>query len=367
MPKPDYLGPFPDLYVGDQRLWKVFAGDKKVWPEMDSTWVLTLESSIYYSEDGISWTQATLPSGFTSVTSTAPGNRVSGNVSVNPSTGEWCVACPDGKILKSDDAITWTEVATGSTGDLISVGYGDGLWVVGHENYSSANPPRRRFSYSSDRLNWTESSLPRIGTLISNNDISGYYDVLYRKNGTRNWWLNGFAGSYYSSNGTSYTGTSRTYLTDVGYARSAASDGEDIIVIAHETNFTSGLRTSTDGGSTWTGFFQTEGNALYFDPRRVAHGGGYFMTETGLRSPDGINWTSTLNVTDQNNEDVAYDHVNGRWLIVDRKTTTPQGTNVWWSDDDGDTWTLEVGVITGGSAYYPRSVMNGSGTPDTTL
>jgi len=355
MPKPAYLGPYPDVYVGSQRLWRVFAGSKKVWPEIEPQWLMTTTSRIFYSGDGTAWEEIpSYPAEVTGTISLANNDRTRGNnIAVDPVTGMWVVATGDTGagyspyVISSLDGLEWQAHDTGATVDLVSVEYGNGLWVVGQAS-------ERTLRYSSDLITWTAVSLPRIGSVLANNDGTAFYDVLYQTYGTRNWWVFGFRGAYYSSDGISWSATTQSYLTQQGWPRQAASDSLGGIVIPHESTAVQAIKSSTDGGVTWP-YSTTVGTT----PGGVAHGGGYFMTSSGHLSSDGISWSTLA----QSGDEIAYDHTNSRWLMA--RNVVLSGTNTIqtsYSDDNGSTWSAWLTVATGENV---GGILHNSGTTDT--
>lgn len=362
MPKPDYLGPYPDVYVGNQRLWKVFAGDKQVWPERpDGIWVVAGRNYIYYSYDGLSWSLANLPVGTTAVVDEGVSPRVKNAIGVNPSTGEWAVAGKNGRIFTSNDGINWDVVNTGLVNSFSSMGYGNGLWVAGQTNFTTA--PRQRAAYSSDRVSWTQTGLviqpfiPYAG--------SGVYDSHYTGTSPRTWILPNFAYYNYSSTGTGswffdYPGSS-------AYIRKVASNGLGTVVIMLEGTLGYTILTSTDNGDT----FPHQYSSVNDYDKDIVYTGTYFITNAGLRSTDGITWTaSTQTLSQQSLSDtIAYDFYNNR-LVAVGEDFSPQGNLVIYSDNQGDTWiTLDASVtgMLGNPVFWGDSIMHVSGTWNTRL
>ena len=95
-----------------------------------------------YSEDGVTWTAATLPSSayWYSVTY---GNGRFVAVAANSTTAAY-----------SEDGITWTAATLPSSADWRSVTYGNGKFVAVAANSTTA-------AYSEDGVTWTQTTLPR--------------------------------------------------------------------------------------------------------------------------------------------------------------------------------------------------------------
>jgi len=72
------------------------------------------------STDGITWTQRTSSFGTSSINYVAYG-----------ADGYWVASGEGGKIATSTDGITWTQRTSGTSNDLTSVAYGNGLWLIG--------------------------------------------------------------------------------------------------------------------------------------------------------------------------------------------------------------------------------------------
>lgn len=110
---------------------------------------------LFYSSDGITWTQATTPLG---------GNNGGGRVtSVCFGNGKFVVSGLNDKVITSTDGINWTTVATGKALGVIS--YVNNKW------FGSGYPGSTQF-VSDDGVNWTAN-----GAYLGSNVVycSGWY------------------------------------------------------------------------------------------------------------------------------------------------------------------------------------------------
>jgi hypothetical protein len=96
---------------------------------------------IYYSADGITWTNSGVSGGF-GFKSVAYGN-------------EKFVAVGNGRVATSTDGISWNLAADVFTGDIQNIVYGSGIfWTY---NQQGDNTP---IKYSTDGIQWTSSTIP---------------------------------------------------------------------------------------------------------------------------------------------------------------------------------------------------------------
>jgi len=83
------------------------------------------------SPDATTWTQRTSSFGTTLIRNVAYG------------AGYWVAVGDSAKVAYSTDGVTWTQVTTGITGTVLSVQWGNGLWVIGSSSgaiYTATNP-----------------------------------------------------------------------------------------------------------------------------------------------------------------------------------------------------------------------------------
>ena len=115
-----------------------------------------------YSDDGITWTMATLPSS-------------AKWYSVTYGNGKYVtVAGNSNKAAYSEDGITWTEATLPSSSYWYSVTYGNGRFVV------TANSGNKA-AYSEDGITWTETTLPSSAARRGNTYGNGKYVTVDRK------------------------------------------------------------------------------------------------------------------------------------------------------------------------------------------
>jgi hypothetical protein len=269
---------------------------------------------VKYSDDGINWTEATLPS------SQMWHNVAFGN-------GRF-VAVPDGSSMAvySDDGINWTETPLPFLSSWASVIFGNGRWIA------FANYPHGA-AYSDDGINWTEMSPPVSGTPS--------WSVAFG-NGRFVAVPNGGSMAIYSDDGINWTETplpTRGDWTTVTYGNG---------------RFVALLRGSvpaaySDDGINWTEMSMPS-NAIW---HASAFGNGRFVAIsryplTAAYSDDGINWTETT-MSGQSGSAVAFG--NGRFVAL----LDDPSMSVY--SDDGINWDL------GGVLEQVISIAYGGASP----
>jgi hypothetical protein len=210
--------------------------------------------SIMHSNDGVTWTSATVGSfGLSDVVYAngkfvAVGGELSGSTLIT-------------NIQVSTDGVTWTRYTPSFQIQLKAITYGNGLFVA-VANSGAVN----RLATSTDGINWTQR------TPAANND---WQSVAYGN------------GKFVaiSSNGTNRT----MYSTDgINWTGIAVTPNSNSIIFA-DGKFTTGKNYSTDG-ITWTN------STLEFSPFGIAYGNGLFvavgqsLSNRIAISTDGITW-----------------------------------------------------------------------------
>jgi hypothetical protein len=188
------------------------------------------------------------------------------------------------KVSTSSDGINWTERTVGTSVQLHSICYGNGLFVAvgGYTN---------GLITSSDGITWTSRTVPNYG----NNGIAkvifgnGVFVALPGINATTNPYQNKIL---FSSDGITWTEQSLgvNYLTDIAFG-----NGIFIAVGGNWATTPNSLATSSNG-STWSlQTVPTNSNTL----NNIIYGNGIFVgftrftkTDNNLfTSVDGVNWT----------------------------------------------------------------------------
>jgi len=147
---PAGTGEGASTFTGDEIISAVAYGSGR--------WV-AVGGRIAHSEDGITWTAASVDGGFSRV---AYGN------------GRWIVAGGQGRMAHSEDGITWTVILAGDEGStfpgnasISAVAYGNGRWVAAGGS--------GRMAHSEDGITWAAipggtgegaSTFPAIGTFF---------------------------------------------------------------------------------------------------------------------------------------------------------------------------------------------------------
>jgi hypothetical protein len=258
-----------------------------------------------YSTNGITWTQATLPTSanwisvaygdgkfvavaggsYGSATAAHSTDAITWTLSTLPSNSGWqSVAYGDGKFVVvgfnldvaaySTNGIAWTETTLPSNNAWVSVTYGDGKFVA-FPSYGSISA-----AYSTNGIAWTETTLP---------DGANWKSVAYGDGGFAV--VSASDKAAYSTNGITWIQT--TLPTNTSWISVAYGDGKFVTVPYSYGSTTAAYSTN---GTTWT---QATVPADAY--RSVAYGDGKFVivsynpnTITGAYSTDGITWTQTV-------------------------------------------------------------------------
>ena len=211
---------------------------------------------MFYSTDGISWTQGNMSSS-TTWTSVCYGN------------GKFVAICGSNIMAYSTDGINWTKDTMPSDQDWQSVCYGDGKYVA----VSSVNI----MAYSTDGINWTQGNMPSVGWSSVCYGNGKYVAVAYN-----------FATMAYSTDGISWT---EGYIPDSGWQSVCYGNGKYVAIcssniMAYSTDGISWTEGTMPSGQYWASVCY--GNGKYV---AVSHGGGLNPSNIMAYSTDGISWT----------------------------------------------------------------------------
>ena len=209
---------------------------------------------------------------------------------VNPPADLWAGVGRDGRVMYSEDAITWSEYQSpgGETSDYWDISFGkDGAgadrWIIS----TNTSPELRHSADPTDSASWSSVDFPGSADLART--------VEYGANGT---WIAGTGDDVFRSTD---GGANWTKITDV------ASGAGTMLCLA------------TDGDGTWLA-------------------GG---TSKVLKSyDDGLNWYESLTGAGQTN---GVEYNNGVWFIASNNSTSYRATTIAQSDTT-DTWSAVTGI-----------------------
>ena len=304
-------------------------------------WVGSVFNTMYYSNDGITWTASS-----SSPTSGVADICYANNIFVASTLG-------DG-IYYSNDGMNWTKGTGSKSNGLYNyIVYADGKWVVGGDYDDStigSFMPYTDMVYSTDGINWQVSpdawsefwcsclqyangkwvmggyesagiiySSDGLAWEMSNLDASGIEDICY---GNNLWMAATYGdGTWYSVDGENWTRSnmSVTTLTGIGY-------GNGMFIVSSEIN---GLHYSTDTIN-WYPCNGISKNYYWGAPQYIqglwivsGHGGVY-------HSKDGINWTdSGIMTSDNDYASYASPTYSNGLLFVGYDEKTYYSTGTW--------------------------------------
>lgn len=248
-----------------------------------------------YSEDGINWTETTLPdSRFWS--SVCYGN------------GKFVTVTQDSNIAAySEDGINWTQTTLPASEKWASVCYGNGKFVaVASQSNVSA--------YSSDGINWTETTW-NVGHDWSSVCYGNGKFVAVASFNTNI--------AAYSTDGVNWTETTLPFKKD--WSSVCYGNGKFVVVVEGRN-----IAAYSEDGISWT---QTilPANEEWIS---ICYGDGKFVTvnygsNIAAYSEDGIHWTQTTMPANENWYSVCYG--NGKFVAVDYNGAAAYST-------DGITW-----------------------------
>jgi hypothetical protein len=319
-----------------------------------SLWILVgqnVPNAIFYSADGITWSNATTPATFGSYNKVAYGN------------GRWiATGNAEFKVITSMNGTTWTALNAAATINFgFNVVYGGGIWLLLAGGTGNPNVVQ----YSTDGLTWYRSAT------ASQNFTGVATDAAW--NGNR-WVMTGNGSSYvmYSDDGITWTESSSAQAVILGVSggstNSVATNGTTWVV-SFDKGASAGLIYSTDNAITWTN--ATSINSLLYRINSIIWNGTYFVavgqqsafSNNIVRSTDGITWTGLGLVAGGDPQDVAcrvpFPFVNGQtlltsvnngrsWRITDQGAIFTQARAVAWN---GYLWVAVGDANTNAIAY----------------
>lgn len=250
-----------------------------------------------YSDDGITWTQTTMPS--------SRNWRA-----VTYGNGRYVAVAYDSSVAAySDNGTTWTQTTLPSSQNWKSATYGDGKYVA----ISSQNAA----AYSEDGINWTQTTMPSTGWKSATYGNGKYVAI---------------SGSVpaYSSDGITWTQT--TFPASENWQSVTYGDGRYVAVA-----YNSDAAAYSDDGITWIATTISQG---FWDA--VVYGGGRYVTfsdasTNGAYSDDGINWTAFTTFGSVVPAGISSSHGDGRYVFVTNYYGFENDLSGY--SDDGITWT----------------------------
>lgn len=249
---------------------------------------------IYYSSDGDTWAQATLP----------PITRSFFGLASDAS-GHWVAIGYSGYILRSNNGITWTQA-----NDQMSVNYlsdvafnGSTRWVLVGGDWSGS-PVTNCIAFSDDNgLNWT---------LASSTVTEWIRGVAF---GADLWVGVGLDSTFiYSSDGDTWSAGTATDI-DMIYVNDVAYNGSDLWVAVGAPP-TDRIVHSSDGMS-WTKATSPAGSDS-LEAVGFSNGTWLAVGAAGevLSSPDGDSWTLLADADLAGKDFTGVASMDGRWVII---------------------------------------------------
>lgn len=199
--------------------------------------------AVTYSYDGINWSACTITPSSGRVQPSSINDITYGNgifVGVGSSTGTTTTST---RILISNDGISWSGVNYNSVGSILSVSYGNGVFVAAQTTNSLS-----KIIVSNDGLNWSAST---------NATNASLYGTSTSSPGTIRYFNGKFLGTF----GSLSTIPTMTYSTD-GFIWSASTSADAImntarwqanngsnqaIIVGQTTGSTAGVYSTSDG------------------------------------------------------------------------------------------------------------------------
>lgn len=226
--------------------------------------------------------------------------------------------------------VNWTTATSGGVGTSFSLAYGNGMFVVLHQQINVETSP--------DGVNWTTRTC-----------IKGSWTSVFYANGVFVAVANDSAGTNarVQTSPDGITWTSRTapagLWQDVTY-------GNGTWVAVAQGSVTNKVMTSTNNGVSWTA--RSTSMALSTSANSIAYGAGLFVvTPTSgtayMTSPDGITWTNRTFSVSRGYGDVRW--LNDRFVAFQSGTISYSTTGTSWTDV---TITGNWGAATYGGGYY---------------
>jgi hypothetical protein len=287
-----------------------------------------------YSSDGITWTAVT--------TTALSGNTYTDCINaIAYGGGKFVAVGNDGKITYSPDGVNWTAVTTtvfdfkdiwgdARKAGIISIAYGNGMFVAGSNGYAGSGGGGGKMAYSSDGVDWTA---------VLDTKFDKFEPIAAIAYGNGKFIAGGYEGkTAYSSDGITWTkgpdGILGTYYMNAGNPQVIA----DIIEIAFGNGkfvagSSSGKMAYSSNGVNWT--VVTDSPGILGEVPAIAYGNGKFIAYVHFgtqgvldgklaSSTDGANWTVieslyVFDTTFATEEYYAIAFGNGKFVIGGRK------------------------------------------------
>ena len=261
-------------------------------------------TGLYYSTDGENWTRSNITSGNFYGIYYANNLWVAG--SYNSSTG----------LYYSTDGKTWVQ-SNITSDNFYGIYYANNLWVAG--NYSS-----KGIYYSTDGKTWVQSNI------TSNSFTQVYYGNIWVASGST-------SGLYYSTDGKTWTQSNITsdFINDILYVSTLS------IWVANGDAGTYYSSNGTSWNTTVLGYKATcPGHSLVYGQNKIVLG-----NKAGLwYSTNGINWNQS-NITSGNYYHIWY--ANNVWMAAEQSNNQGIVTS-----NDGITWKKDVTSGNWNNIYY---------------
>lgn len=326
-------------------------------------------SYVYYSSDGTTWTAAgTKPDAVTLL----KGIVIAGGKGLIVGTCNSGATCANGSSGKkvwyaTSSSSTWSDgssnITTGSSGWFNATTYGSSFVAVG--SYGSVQ------TATDPTSSWTNVSS---GTKTSS--YQALYGIAYGAYGSTNTGIVGGASGIvlkFTGTGSGLTNTTAGSSTHRGVAV-----GNNIFALVNTGGGTTGVYTSSDGGSTWTARTTTSGDVLYgvaygytssaqSTPTFVAVGSdnGTATPANGIAyysSTDASSWTRVVITTDDVTAyGVTYGLISSNAMFVaGGVNATTAASCIFTSIDGGATWTARSACSSTGDTIMGVAYGNGT-------
>ena len=263
--------------------------------------VAVLSNRVAYSNDGITWTQTTMPIN-ASWESVTYGNGKFVAVTYN-----------NNKAAYSEDGINWTQTTMPTSAYWESVTYGNGKFVAVAFNSDIV-------AYSNDGINWTKTTMPASTSWYPVTYGNGKFVAVARLSNE----------AAYSNDGINWTQTTMPASTD--WLSVTYGNGK-FVAVAYNKN----IAAYSDDGINWTQTtMPTSANWL-----SVTYGNDKFVavansSNIAAYSNDGINWTQATLPTSAKWQSVTYGN--------DKFVAVVMDSIIAAYSEDGINWAREQNV-----------------------
>jgi len=323
--------------------------DNKIWvigghAEINDNYICY--NDVWYSTDGVEWTQATASAAF--------GKRYS-HTSLIYDNKMWVIGgAYYNDVWYSTDGVVWTQATASAAFEACygykSIVYDDKMWVIRY--YAGTSSYLNDVWYSTDGVIWTQ--------VTASADFSARGDHTSVVYNNKIWVIGGYSGTYLNDAWYSIDGAEWTQAATIGSfpARSNHTsviyDNKIWVIGGYSGNYMNDVWYSTDG-VIWT---QATASAAF--PSRSGHTsivydnkmwviGGYAYSDGSIYmndvwySSDGVTWTQATASAEfpvrADHTSVVYD--NKMWVIGGESGSTSQKHDIWYSSD-GIIWTQAI-------------------------